>query len=139
MALGLMACAKPDASAPGVANGRLATCPDRPNCVSSDQADAAHGIAPLRFTGPPAAAWAALADMLAEWPRTTIATRDDQYLHALCRSSVFGFIDDLEFRLDPGSSSIAVRAAARQGYWDLGVNRRRVEAIRQAWQARLGG
>ncbi len=73
------------------------------------------------------------------WPRTTIATRDDQYLHALCRSSVFGFIDDLEFRLDPGSSSIAVRAAARQGYWDLGVNRRRVEAIRQAWQARLGG
>lgn len=38
-------------------------------------------------------------------------------------------MDDTEFQLDP-SGVIHVRSAARLGYSDLGVNRRRVEAIR---------
>jgi uncharacterized protein (DUF1499 family) len=40
-------------------------------------------------------------------------------------------VDDVEFYLDPAESVIQVRSASRLGQSDLGVNRQRVEAIRQ--------
>jgi len=39
----------------------------------------------------------------------------------------------VEFRIDDAAGVIHVRSASRTGYWDLGVNRRRVEAIREAF------
>jgi uncharacterized protein (DUF1499 family) len=39
-------------------------------------------------------------------------------------------VDDVEFRVDAAAHLIRVRSAARTGYFDLGVNRRRVEDIR---------
>ena len=36
----------------GVVDGRLAPCPDSPNCVSSRAEDPVHRIAPLTFDGP---------------------------------------------------------------------------------------
>jgi uncharacterized protein (DUF1499 family) len=54
----------------------------------------------------------------------------DDYLHAECRSAVFGFVDDLELHLRRQSNSIAVRSASRLGYRDFGVNRKRVERLR---------
>jgi len=53
-------------------------------------------------------------------------------------------VDDVEFRIDEAAGVIHVRSASRKGYWDLGVNRRRVEAIREAFgnvmeQRRSGG
>jgi uncharacterized protein (DUF1499 family) len=44
-------------------------------------------------------------------------------------------VDDLEFRLIPEEHIIDVRSASRVGYWDLGANRRRVERIRERFQA----
>jgi uncharacterized protein (DUF1499 family) len=52
------------------------------------------------------------------------------YLHAECRSALFGFVDDLELHLRVSEGVIAVRSASRLGYSDLGVNRRRVEILR---------
>jgi uncharacterized protein (DUF1499 family) len=52
------------------------------------------------------------------------------YLHAECASAVFGFVDDLELQLRASEGRIAVRSASRLGRSDLGVNRRRVEALR---------
>jgi uncharacterized protein (DUF1499 family) len=43
------------------------------------------------------------------------------------------FVDDVEFLLDEGKSVIHVRSASRVGHSDLGVNRKRIEAIRQRW------
>jgi uncharacterized protein (DUF1499 family) len=62
---------------------------------------------------------------------------EERYLHAEVRSLVFRFVDDLEFLLQP-DGLIQVRSAARSGYSDLGVNRRRVERIRQRFQASAG-
>jgi uncharacterized protein (DUF1499 family) len=45
---------------------------------------------------------------------------------------MLGFIDDLQLQLRPDEGLIAVRSASRVGYWDLGVNRRRVERLRRA-------
>ena len=54
---------------------------------------------------------------------------DANYLHAECRSAVVGFVDDLEIHLRPGEHTLAVRSASRKGYYDFGVNRRRLEAL----------
>ena len=65
--------------------------------------------------------------------RVTIVTEQDTYLHIEARSLVFRFVDDVEFLIDPAHNLIQVRSAARTGYSDLGVNRRRVERIRRAF------
>jgi uncharacterized protein (DUF1499 family) len=120
----------------GIAEGRLAPCPGSPNCVSSDAADAQHGIAPLALAVPAAEAWGAARDAVAALPRTTLVTERPDYLHAECRSALLRFVDDLELHLREAEGLIAVRSASRVGYGDLGVNRRRVEALRSALRAR---
>lgn len=122
------------ANGPGVIGphgGKLAPCPDRPNCVCSDADDARHRVAPFTFReGSAADAWAAIGAHVSALPRTRVVTVSPDYLHAEIRSRVFRFVDDLEFYLRPQAGVIAVRSAARTGYADLGVNRRRIEAIR---------
>lgn len=114
----------------GVRDSRLAPCPSSPNCVSSDDADAAHSIAALQLSLPPGAAWHVVQATVAALPRTKIITQTEDYLHAECSSAVFGFVDDLELHLRPAQNLIAARSAARLGRGDLGVNRRRVESLR---------
>lgn len=84
----------------------------------------------------PGEGWQALLEVVATLPRTTVVTKTDAYLHAESRSALFGFVDDVEFQLRPADKTIAVRSASRLGYWDLGVNRRRVEQIREVLRAR---
>jgi uncharacterized protein (DUF1499 family) len=60
-----------------------------------------------------------------------IAEEKAGYLRAEFRSSLFGFVDDLELLLDKAAKRIDVRSASRTGYFDFGVNRRRVEEIRK--------
>lgn len=119
----------------GVANGRLRPCPASPNCVCSCDAEPGHAIPPLRFAGSAEHAFQRLRKVLVAMPRTRIRRDEAAYLHAECRSLVFRFVDDVEFLLDADAGIIHVRSASRLGYSDLGVNRRRVEAIRQAFAA----
>ena len=114
----------------GIHNARLAACPSSPNCVSSDAADAGHQVKSFHLAEPPAEAWRATLALVAKLPRTKIVTADSSYLHAECRSAVFGFVDDLELQLRPEQKLMAVRSAARLGYTDFGVNRKRVEQLR---------
>lgn len=116
----------------GVTDGRLAPCPSSPNCVSSRAEDDAHRIEPFRIDGPPDRAMARLEAALTSLPRIAILTREGDYLHAEATSALFRFVDDLEFLLDRDAGVIHVRSAARAGHSDLGVNRKRMEAIRRA-------
>jgi len=122
----------------GVRDGKLSPCPDRPNCVSSQDTDARHSIAPLAYKETPAAAMARLAEVIRAMPGLTIVEVQPDYIHAEFASNVFGFVDDAEFALTPGVNAIAVRSGARLGYGDFGVNRKRIESIRAAFAARNG-
>lgn len=126
----LLSCAGRRPSNLGVADGKLAPCPSTPNCVCSDAGDEAHAIAPLELAGSSAEAWQRAREAVSGLPRTRIASDRDGYLHAECRSALFGFVDDLELHLRREEGIIAVRSASRVGYSDLGVNRRRVEKLR---------
>lgn len=133
----LLSCSGPPPHELGAGDRRLAPCPASPNCVSSDASDDRHSIRPLEIAGPAARAWEAARAVVADRPRTTIVSESPGYLHAECRSLLFRFVDDLELELRESQGIIAVRSASRTGYGDMGVNRRRVEAIR-AEMARRG-
>ena len=67
--------------------------------------------------------------------RTKIVTMTDDYLHVEFRSLVFRFVDDVEFYFDDRGKTIHLRSASRVGHSDLGVNRKRVERIREVFDA----
>mgnify|MGYP006301041899 FL=1 len=56
----------------------------------------------------------------------------DDYLHAVFRSRVFGFRDDLELLLPPDEPVVHLRSASRVGYGDMNANRQRYQAVREA-------
>ena len=122
----------------GVKDGKLLPCPDSPNCVSSLDADGRHHVEPLTFTGEAKDAMARLKAVLEAQPRTRLVEEKPDYLQAECSSLVFRFVDDLEFYLDRQGKKIHVRSGSRAGKYDFGVNRRRVEAIRKAFDAAGG-
>lgn len=117
----------------GLQNGRLRPCPSSPNCVSSEAGTAADKlVAPFPAPGG-ASEMVRLATVVAGWPRTTVVTTTDDYLHAESTSRIMRFVDDVEFRYDAAAKVIHVRSASRLGESDLGVNRKRVEGLRAAW------
>jgi uncharacterized protein (DUF1499 family) len=115
----------------GVRDGRLKPPPTTPNGVSSQADDAAHRIAPIRYSGDGAEAFARLRALVTDWPGAAIVQATDGYLQAEFRTRWLRFVDDVEFWLDPEGGVIQVRSASRLGHSDLGTNRRRIEAIRE--------
>ena len=93
----LSACAGEPPQNIGVQAGRLAPCPDSPNCVSSFASDETHGIAPLQ------ADLESIEQLLVGMERTNIVAVDGNYLYAEFTSRIMGFVDDVEFLYDPDS------------------------------------
>jgi len=130
------ACAGTRPAQVGIQQTGLAACPASPNCVSSDASDAAHRVAPFVLSSPPAEAWKSVRAAVAALPDTQVVAASASRLHAESTSEIFGFVDDLELQLRVSQGLIAVRSASRLGYGDMGVNRSRVEELRDALIAR---
>ena len=109
---------------------RLAPCPDRASCVSSLAAEGSRRVPPLRLAAPPAEVWVVARQVLTSWPRVRLEEEEPGYLRFSDTSRWLQFVDDLELVLDEDAGVIHVSSRSRVGYWDLGVNRRRVERLR---------
>ncbi len=118
---------KPPSLTPNSVSSQAALYPDNPQRAYAD-------VAPLHYTGDGKAAMARLARIVSHMPRTTVVTSGPAYLYAQCRTRLLGFTDDLEFYLDEPAGVIQVRSASRLGKGDLGVNRKRVEALRRQFE-----
>lgn len=105
-------------------DARMALCPPSPNCVSSlaDPSDEQHHVPPL--PGDLDRARSAALSL----PRARVLADDEDWVHIVVTTQVFGFHDDLELQADGGV--VHVRSASRIGRSDLGVNRRRVASLR---------
>ena len=108
----------------GIINGELAATTSRPNNVCSEARTPGHKFVEPLPTGDKAKITAAI---IAEGGEITV--NDSDYLAAEFTSKVFKFVDDVEIRLDGDKAHI--RSASRTGYSDRGVNRKRVEALRE--------
>ncbi len=114
----------------GLLEGRLRSCPEKPNCVCSEpETQASHRVQPLRFSGSSTRAWLKLQQKLSAMGGIVVAEQPG-YLHVEFRSRIFRFVDDLELRLQEQDGLIHVRSASRVGYSDFGVNRKRVDKLR---------
>jgi uncharacterized protein (DUF1499 family) len=118
----------------GIRDGRLRLCPGSPNCVTSETgATPTEAVRPLAAPAGPADL-VRLAELVRAWPRASVISVTPEYIHAEFTSRIMRFVDDVEFRLDATAQVIHVRSASRLGRSDLGVNRKRVEALRQRWE-----
>lgn len=127
---------RPDEN-PGLVNGKLRPCPGTPNCVCSEGGSPGGTVAPLHFQGSPEAAWSTLKQIVAE-QGGTVRNESPGYLWSTFLVPLFGFTDDVEFRLDTAAKAIHLRSASRLGFADLGVNRTRVEQLRAVFSSRRG-
>lgn len=111
--------------AAGLVEGRLAPCPDTPNCVSSEA-----GTAPEAAVQPlPLDAWETIAEVVSK-QGGTVTSQTEDYIAAEFRSAIFGFVDDVEF--SRRTDEVHVRSASRVGYSDAGANAARVAMLREA-------
>jgi uncharacterized protein (DUF1499 family) len=107
----------------GLKDGRLAGLNSSPNGVSSE------------FDTQPEKKVKPLNGNLNEIKRAVtnsggiITSETETYLSATYMSKIFKFVDDVEFR-QSDIQTWEVRSSSRVGYSDRGVNRKRVEVIR---------
>lgn len=113
----------------------LASCPASPNCVCSADSERSHYIEPLQLRGDTEVAWQKLLDILREDDSISIVTSTEHYIRAAATTRLFRFTDDVEFLLRREQGVIDMRSASRLGFYDLGKNRSRLEAIRNAMRA----
>ena len=132
----LTACSTDQTPKPEPTGDRLSACPKSPNCVSSLSENKSHQVEPLTYNTNLEEAREKLISVIDSMKRSEIVTVDNNYLHATFKSSLFGFVDDVEFSFDDARKIIDVRSASRMGYYDFRANRRRVEEIRRRFMAR---
>lgn len=118
----------------GIVDSTLAKCPSTPNCVSSQESDTTHYIKPLSYDVDRDQAYDSFVKILSVVPDTKIVEQKEDYIRTESRSKIMGFVDDAEFYFPNNEKVIHWRSSSRLGESDLGVNRRRLEQIRLAFQ-----
>ena len=127
-------CSAPRPDNLGLKNNLLLSCPKSPNCVLSQASDPKHQIHPIHYTSSVEIAKEKLIKVIQSMDGTRIITQDEVYWHVEFTARWLRFIDDVEFYFPESEVLIHLRSASRSGYWDLGVNRKRVEEIRSRFE-----
>jgi uncharacterized protein (DUF1499 family) len=96
--------------------------------------DRDHFIEPLPYQETQQLARGKMITLIQGMQRAKIVTTTDNYLHAQFTSAFFRFVDDVEFYFEDVTKTIHMRSAARSGYYDFGVNRKRLEAIKSEYR-----
>lgn len=133
----LSGCAGTPPDGLGPRDGKLAPCPSTPNCVSAEALDDIHRIDPFSYDVSRSEAINTLVNVLEAEPRVQIVVQESDYIRAEARTKIFRFVDDLEFSFARDDGRILIRSASRLGSGDLGVNRKRMEHIREKFARAL--
>jgi len=121
----------PDAA---LVDGKLRPCPETPNCVNSESAGETfvEALSPTDGTSIDEL-WQSTIQSLTEMG-ANIEKQEQDFVWATFQSRLFRFTDDVELRRDAVAGVIQIRSGSRSGKSDLGINRKRVEALRQRVQ-----
>lgn len=109
----------------------LADCPSSPNCVSSVTTNAEKRVPAFELNELSVADFQNQLVTAIESDGGVVKDSRQGYLWATYTSTVFRFIDDIEWLYNAQSHQMDVRSASRTGYSDLGVNGKRVERLRR--------
>lgn len=98
-------------------------CPDSPNCI----------IVSREYELPAEELFTRISEAVREMnPHEFSSDSQTFQIEAVFRIRVFGYLDDVEAAVEnagSGKSILHIRSSSREGYSDLGVNRRRVNRI----------
>jgi len=119
---------KPPSMTENSVTSQAALYPDHPQRKYAD-------IAPLALKGDGPATLAKIKAIVDSMDGAKVIKSEPGYLYAQFTSKLMKFVDDVEFWFDPAANAIQVRSASRVGRGDLGVNRKRIEAVRSALAA----
>ena len=123
---------------PELLSGRLAPCPDSPNCVVSEIVqDDSHYISPVHYPVAITENSMNLVKQVIQEIGGTITIEENTYMAATFTSTIFRFVDDLECRDDKANHTIHLRSASRVGHSDFGANRKRVKRISALFHQRI--
>ena len=115
---------KPPSKTPNSVSSQASLYPDHPQ---RDYAD----IAPFAVSGQLDVAMDRIARIVEDMEGAKIVAREPGYLYVQFTTRLMKYVDDAEFWFDPVAGVIHMRSASRLGSSDLGVNRKRIEFIRQ--------
>ena len=115
---------KPPSKTPNSVSSQASLYPDHPQRAYSD-------IAPLPLKGDANATLDRIVSIIESMDGGKIVKREPGYIYAQFTTRLMKYVDDAEFWHDPSAEVIQVRSASRLGSSDLGVNRKRIEFIRQ--------
>lgn len=114
----------------GVHQGKLAECPDSPNCVSTQTDSDPQRMESLAYPGEQDAALKKIKQIVERvGSRANLIEEKEGYLAYEFTSMMFRFVDDVEFLVDDKAKVVHFRSASRVGHSDLGANRRRMMKI----------
>ncbi|MFI5390854.1 MAG: DUF1499 domain-containing protein [Bacteriovoracales bacterium] len=104
---------------------KFSPCDPKPNCQNSfEEKNSPRYFYPIEYVGPKEYAKEKIVRIISELDGKIVENKDD-YLRAEFTSSIFKFVDDVEIYLGE-SGIIHLKSKSRIGYWDFGVNKRRL-------------
>lgn len=111
---------------------KLDKCPTSPNCVCSIslKEDKSY-IEPFEVNHNVEISKQKIIDICVKKLGAKLVEQSEDYLRFVFTTRIFRFKDDVEFLFS--EDKIDVRSASRVGYSDMGVNRKRVEKIRELY------
>ncbi len=134
--LSVMGMMSKSGGAPGLISGKLNQCPESPNCVCTEfQIDTDHYLPPATYSSNEISTVRKQVRAAINASGGELLRERDNYFVATYTSGTFGFVDDLEVRIEPDTKQIHIRSASRVGYSDLGANRERASKLKSL----LGG
>lgn len=116
---------KPPSATDNSVSSQAALYPDHPQHQAAQ-------IAPLPLRGDGPATIARIKAVVMTMAGAKLVRSETDYLYAQYTTPLMKFVDDVEFWYDPAAQAIQVRSASRIGKGDMGLNRRRIEAVRAA-------
>ena len=136
-AVALASCASTPSKAITDPSNTITPCSSAPHCVSSKNAvDSARHVDAFKFDGSTEQAHAALLQALHSHEDARIESDVMPVVRSTFHTTV-GFVDDVTFVFRDDAKLIDVKSRSRIGYYDFGVNRRRVEQLRTEFAATL--
>lgn len=113
----------------GVADGKLAPLPKRPNAVSSQTDLSDKYVSPFPFKKNLEMSKSKMLEVLGQYGNISVISNNGNYIHAISTTPRMRFKDDLEFYFDKQAALIHFRSASRVGYSDMGLNKERYNKL----------
>lgn len=109
----------------------LTPCGKKPNCVVSykELANGGEYLEPIKIMSNRERAFEKISAIVLKNKSAKLISQTDKYIRAEYTSSLFSFVDDVEFYFGD-NGIIHFRSSSRMGYSDLSTNKKRIEEIR---------